>query len=218
MARRWSQSGMRAVGALTGLGVIAARRVAGAEGPPVAAGGPLAVAAVVGCLRVCLHFGGLCSRAWVATGRSCWLVPLMWSRLAWLERARPRAPWSGCSGVSRTKFDGQHQHRTPPFMGMRSPTPPPASLALWTSCRSADRRRRRSCIDGRKRDRSCVQTVGMALVRSRSVVGVARRARIRANRTVARSTRRCRNVGRHRSFAPARCRGSRGVCARTGAG
>jgi hypothetical protein len=51
MARRWSQSGMRAVGALTGLGVIAARRVAGAEGPPVAAGGPLAVAAVVGVLE-----------------------------------------------------------------------------------------------------------------------------------------------------------------------
>jgi calcium-translocating P-type ATPase len=45
------QSGMRAAGALTGLGVIGARRVAGAEGPPVAAGGPLAVAAVVGVLE-----------------------------------------------------------------------------------------------------------------------------------------------------------------------
>jgi len=45
------QSGMRAAGALAGLGVIAARRFAGAEGPPVAAGGPLAVAAVVGVLE-----------------------------------------------------------------------------------------------------------------------------------------------------------------------
>ena len=45
------QSGMRAAGALTGLCLIGARRVAGAEGSPVAAGGPLAVAAVVGVLE-----------------------------------------------------------------------------------------------------------------------------------------------------------------------
>jgi len=67
------QSGTRAAGALTGLGVIAARRVAGAEGPPSRQVVRWPWPQWWGCSRVCLRFAGdvrrVGSRSGGAVGR-----------------------------------------------------------------------------------------------------------------------------------------------------